>query len=240
MNTFSSDNARSLIYGARTSHLLWLTSLVTVVVLAGALWPFHVFAQQKQPAPGAQATRSAQQDQTTKHPPLRIAIVDSQRVIFSVPEGIMAKKNLEKEFQAKQEALQKEGEEIQKLSQQLQNSSSVISEAKKKELSAEFQTKLMTFQKKEVQLRQEMRQKELQATQKITQKIVELAKQIAEEKNYFVVYEKSQSGLIYLKEYADITEDIILAYAQVPSTDTVAPGKQDKASPSPTKTPKNP
>ena len=187
----------------------------SAVALACLLLPAQVFAQQQKKATPA----SEQHEQIAQKAPLRIAIVDSQRVIFSVPEGIMAKKNLEKEFQAKQQALQKEGEEIQKLSQKLQDSSSVISEEKKKELSTEFQTKLMTFQKKEVQLRQEMRQKELQATQKITQKIVELAKEIAQKKDYFVVYEKSQSGLIYLKEYADITEDIILAYAQVPAAD---------------------
>ena len=158
-------------------------------------------------------------------------IINMQKVILTVKEGIQARKQLEQEFKKKQEDLVKQKKELDELNKQWQGQASLLSEKAKLEKQQEFQGKFMAFRNSEMQFQNELKQKEAQATQKIASKAALMTEGLAKKQGLKVVFESNSAGLIYLEKPVDMTEELIKAYDKkhpvtLSSTD---PSKSNKA-----------
>ena len=139
-------------------------------------------------------------------------IVNMQKVILTVKEGLEARKKLEKEFKAKQEGLVQQKKELEQLNKQWQGQASLLSDKAKVEKQQEFQEKFMSFRNSEMQFQNELKQKEAQATQKIAGKAAVMTEKLAKTKGLKAVFESNSAGLIYLEKPVDLTDDLIKAY----------------------------
>jgi Outer membrane protein len=139
-------------------------------------------------------------------------IINMQKVILTVKEGQEARKNLEKEFKKKQEDLVKQKTELDALNKQWQGQASLLSEKAKLEKQQEFQEKFMSFRNSEMQFQNELKQKEAQATQKIAAKAAAMTEKIAKKEGLKVVFESNSSGLIYIENPVDLTDNLIKEY----------------------------
>ncbi len=157
----------------------------------------------------AQGTLKAEETTKGGH---TYGIVDMQKVILSVDEGKQARSDLEKEIKEKEKGLGKQKEELDKLNQDWQKQAALLSEEARLSKQKDFQEKFMTLRKAEMDFQNEMKQKEQAATQKIAMKVAGLVDKIARDKKFVAVFETNSSGLLYLENPVDLTDQVIAVY----------------------------
>jgi len=125
------------------------------------------------------------------------------------------RQKLKQKFEGLQKKLDAERAQIDKLEQELQKQSMMLSldakEGKQKEL--EKLTRHYKYMYGEVT--QEMKDAEYEATRKVGKVIEGVVEKIAKSENYTVILEESTTGLIYYSNAIDITDQITKAYDQL-------------------------
>ncbi|MBP9707725.1 MAG: OmpH family outer membrane protein [Oligoflexales bacterium] len=139
-------------------------------------------------------------------------VVDMQKVILTVEEGKTARGALETEIKTKEKDLMAKKTELDGMNQNWQKQAALLSEDARMKKQKEFQDKFLELRKSEMDFQNEIKQKEQQATQKIAIKVAGLVDRIAKEKKLTAVFETSSSGLIYLKDPIDLTDQVIKDY----------------------------
>lgn len=138
-------------------------------------------------------------------------VVDIQKIILTVDEGIQARKSLETEIKKKEGELQTRKKELDKLMEEVQKQGALLSEEAKVNKQKEFQEKAMSLRNDEVKFQNELKSKEAMATQKIAVKVAKQAEIIALAKGIDLIFEASNAGLVYVKDPIDLTPEIIKA-----------------------------
>lgn len=176
---------------------------------------------------GALATASvmvhAAEGAAVANPPVekkaKYAVVDMQNIILNVSEGKEARNQLEKEIKAKEAALTKQKEELDKMNGEWKNQAPLLSEDARFKKQQEFQEKFMSLRNEEMTFQAEIKRKEQQATQKIAMAVTELVNKMAKDRGYTMVFETNSAGLLYLESPIDITKDVVAAYEEKSSKD---------------------
>lgn len=145
-------------------------------------------------------------------------VVNNQKIILAVPEGIKAKKSMQDEVDKAQASLNQQRLELESMGKDLESKADLMSADAKQKKRDELYAKMQMLRDEEMKFQQSIRQKEFQATQGIVEKIAMYVKEIALEKNLFAVFESSQSGIMFIKQYLDITDDVILKFSEKPSS----------------------
>lgn len=140
----------------------------------------------------------------------KFGVVDLQDVILKVEDGKRAKAQLQKEVDKKEAELKKEKAQIEKLGQDAQ--AKFLSEDAKLEKQKELQERIVKYQKEGMDFQAELKRKEQEMTQKITQQVSGIVESIAKEKGLTAVFELNSSGLLYLKESVNLTDEVIKQY----------------------------
>lgn len=139
-------------------------------------------------------------------------VVDIQKIILTVEEGVQARKGLEVEIKKKEGELLSRKKELDKIMDDVQKQGSLLSEEAKMNKQKEFQEKAMSLRSDEVKFQNEMKAKESQATQKIAVKVAKITETLALAKGLDIVFEASNAGLVYVKDPIDLTPDVIKAF----------------------------
>ena len=161
---------------------------------------------------------------------IAFGVVNNQKIILAVPEGIKAKKAMQAEVDKAQAALNAQRIELETLSKEIEANADLMSAEAKQTKRDELQNKVLLLRDEEMKFQQSIRQKEFAATQGIVEKIALYVKEIAHDKNLTVVFESSQSGVMYIKNYIDITDDVILKFSEKADVSAKSPAdaKQNK------------
>jgi len=144
----------------------------------------------------------------------KYGIIDMQAVILNVAEGKAARADLEKKIKAKEGELNKRREELDKMNKDFQNQSALISEEARMNKQKEFQEKFLALRNDEMSFRESVKHDEQKATQGIAGKVEVIVKKMAKDKGIEVVFEINNSGLLYLNEPVDLTQDVIKEYGK--------------------------
>jgi len=139
-------------------------------------------------------------------------VVDIQKVILTVDEGIQARKGLEVEIKKKEAELLTRKKELDKIMEDVQKQGSLLSDEAKMNKQKDFQEKAMSLRNDELKFQNEMKSKESQATQKIAVKVAKITETLAVAKGLDIVFEASNAGLVYVKDPMDLTPDVIKAF----------------------------
>lgn len=142
----------------------------------------------------------------------KIGYVNLQRALNEVEEGKKAKARLKRDFEKKQKKLNAQQEELKKLKAEIENAGPVVSQEVKRKKAMEFQQKLMALQQTYMTLQQELAKKEAKATKKIFDKMGKIIAEIAKEKGYDLVLERTESAVLYAKDNMDLTNELIKRY----------------------------
>ena len=140
---------------------------------------------------------------------LKIGYVDLHEALNEIPEGKEAKKRLRQDYKAKQEKLNQKQKEVKKLKEELQSQSMALSDEAKRKKQKQLQKKMQELQQTYMELQRDLSKKEAKETKDIFEKMRSIVKEIAEEKNYDLVLEKSKSSVLYGKEKMDLTGELI-------------------------------
>ncbi len=142
----------------------------------------------------------------------KIGVVDMQKALQSVDAGKKAKSQLEKEFNAKKQDLQKEEAAIKKLGEEFKKQSLVLNDEARAKKQSEIQERIMKFQETTQRSQMEIQQKEQELTQPIIQKLRALIADTAKKKNYTLILEKNENTVLYSQEKDDLTTEVVTQF----------------------------
>ncbi|MGQ0504769.1 MAG: OmpH family outer membrane protein [Myxococcaceae bacterium] len=143
---------------------------------------------------------------------IKLGYVDLQRALVEVEEGRAAKKRLQGMLEGKQKDLDKEQEALRKEKELLDKQASAMNQETLVQKQTELQKKLFDLAQKWEKGKQEMAGKERTELQSIFQKMDPIIAQIAQREGLTMVFEKTDSGLVYAPASLDLTNELVRLY----------------------------
>jgi outer membrane protein len=171
---------------------------------------------------------------------LKIAYVDLQRAFAEVDEGKAAKAKLEQMRDAKQKEVDKDQEALKKEKETFDKQMATMTDATRAQQTAELQKKFMELQQRFQKGQQELQQNERETLSGILSKMQPIITTIAQRDGFTLVFEKTDSGLLYAPPSLDLTNELIRMFneknkgAATPASTT---SKKPAAKDAPTTTP---
>lgn len=201
------------------TRVLGSVAACSALLLSSALFAPTASAQPTEAAPAAPEAA------------LKVAIIDSQKVLRETEEGMRIESNLRKIFDskqadifAKQKQLSQEYEDLAKDEKAQGGKPSAALEKRKNE----FKVKYAAYEQAAVDFQREFQRKQNELYSPMLQKVYAIVKTIAQESNFAIVIEKQAA--VYFRRDLDITERVIQAYNQG-DPGTATDPKKKKAAP---------
>ena len=142
----------------------------------------------------------------------KFGYVDMQKAITLTSDGKSAKDKLEKEFKKKQAELKKMEEDLKKMSKDLEKKSLVLSDDVKLKKQQDLQEEMLKYRELVGKSQLEIQKKERELTMPIVQKLKEVIESIAKKEGYTMILEKSEQSVLWAKDDADLTDQVVKAY----------------------------
>jgi len=177
-----------------------------VAVAAIAVLVSGTAAQQPAPAPAPAAT-PAPATITTK-----IGYIDVQRVLARSAAGVAAREQLEKERGTIQKDMDGRRQELEKLRDEIEKKGPLMSADARREKQEQFDRKRRDAARAADDYQKELEKKEGQLLQKVLQEVGGVIEKVGKEKNYYMIVEKRNAGVLYAANDADLTDEVIRAY----------------------------
>jgi len=143
---------------------------------------------------------------------VKLGYVDLQRALAEVGEGIQAKAKLKSEIDKKKADFEAEQRKLREDGMILDRQSSAMSEEVRTEKLKELQGRLMQITEKGQKLQVEFVEKERVELKKIFDKMDPIVAGIAEREGLAMVFEKTDSGLVYAPKQMDLTNELVRTY----------------------------
>ncbi len=173
-----------------------LTPLVSCLFAAALLG-----AASSQPAFGAE-------------PEIKIGFVNGQRVINESPQAARAKKKLEKEFEKRDQDLQKLGKQLQGMQEALEKNAVTMSEADRRNKEREFNDLNREFQRRQREFREDLNLRQNEEMSAIYERVNKVIKQVAESEKYDLILQEA----VVVSNRIDLTDKVIKALQDAKDT----------------------
>ena len=162
---------------------------------------------------------------------LKIGYVDMQRAINETSEGQGAKKKLKSMFDTKQKELDEQQTELKKLKEDLDKQRTLLKQDVVQQREKDLQEKFVKLQATYVRLQKELSEREAAMMKDIIAKMQGVISQIAQQENFTLVLEKTESSILWAKPSLDLTNEVIRRYnsgagKQPPGGGTKQPSKK--------------
>ena len=160
---------------------------------------------------------------------LKLGYVDLQRALAEVGEGISAKTKLKSEIDKKKAEFETEQKKLREEGMLLDRQASAMSEEVRVEKMKQLQARLLQMSEKGQKLQVEFVEKERAELKKIFDKMDPIVAQIAQREGLAMVFEKTDSGLVYAPASMDVTNELVRTYNEKYPVKgaTAAPAKKD-------------
>lgn len=144
--------------------------------------------------------------------PVKLAFVDMQRALLEVEEGKKAKAALEKMKTERQAKLDARQQELRNMQKNLEAQAQFMKPDVKAQKETEFRQKLGELQMTYATLQKELAQEEAKLTKKIFARMARILAKIGKKEGYTMIFEKTESSLLWAKPHLDITNELIRRY----------------------------
>ncbi len=184
---------------------------------------------------------------------LKVGYVDLQRALLEVGEGQAAKARLKTEMEKKKGELDAEQAKLTDDKAVLDKQGAMMSEEVRTQKFTEWQKRLYDAMQKAQKVQIDLQDKERTELKKIFDRMDPIIASIAEREGLTMVFEKTDSGLVYAPPSLDLTNELVRTYNQKHPAKTVPvpagpvksipnPGQKDlpKNQPGPTAPPTQP
>ena len=142
----------------------------------------------------------------------KFAYVDLQKALNLCKAGQDAKEKFAKEVEKAEGQLALKQEELQKLKESLEKQSAMLNEETFKKKEKDYQAKLRDFKRLYEESQDELKAQDNDAVKEILAELVKVTQEYGKEKGYTLIFEKSESALLFADENLELTEDIIKIY----------------------------
>ena len=138
-----------------------------------------------------------------------IGYVDMQLVLDNSTMGQRAQQTLKKKFEGRQQELAKEEQSIRQKQQTLARDQALMSQSELDKKTAELEKLIGAFQKKATEAQKELVQEQNKLAAEILKPAQAIVAATAKENKVSAVFERRQSGLLYIDDGLDLTPDVI-------------------------------
>ena len=138
---------------------------------------------------------------------MRIGFVNGQRVINESPQAIKAKKKLEKEFEKRDQDLQKTAKQLQAMQEALEKNSTTMAESERRTKEREFNDLNRDFQRKQREMREDLSLRQNEEMASLYENVNKVIKKVAETEKFDLIVQEA----VYFNPKIDITEKVIKA-----------------------------
>ena len=164
----------------------------------------------------AQAPAPAPAAATAAPPPTnglpKIGYIDVQRVLARSAAGVAAREQLEKERATIQKDMDARRQELEKLRDEIEKKGALMTADARREKQEAFERKRRDAARAADDYQKELEKKEGQLLQRVLQEVSGVIEKVGKEKNYYMIVEKRNAGVLYAATDADLTDEIIRAY----------------------------
>ena len=143
---------------------------------------------------------------------VKLGYVDLQRALNETDDGRKAKANLKKVFDQKQKELDEQQETLKKDIEDLNKKRTLLPPDKVQAKEAELQERMQKVQQTYMRHQQDLSAKEQEATGKIFERMSRIISKIATTENFTMIFDKTQSSVLFAKPHLDLTNDLIRRY----------------------------
>jgi outer membrane protein len=140
----------------------------------------------------------------------KVAVVDMQKVVQSTAAGKKMKKDLEGEIEKKKKDFKKKEDDFKKRVEEFEKKRQVLSDKVREEQQMELQMDMRKYQEEVQKSQIAIQTKEVEAVKPIIEKIQKVLGEMAKEKDFSMVVDKSErGGVVWAKSDLDITDEVI-------------------------------
>ena len=142
----------------------------------------------------------------------KLGYVDLQKALNLCKAGQDAKEKFSKEVEKAEAQLALKQEELQKLKESLEKQSAMLNEETFKKKEKDYQAKLRDFKRLYEESQDELKAQDNDAVKEILAELVKVTQAYGEKNGYTLIFEKSESALLFADEKLELTEEIIKLY----------------------------
>jgi len=139
----------------------------------------------------------------------QIAVIDLQAVLQESDPGKEAMQMLKEYQEDLSSELKEKKKSLDKLKQEIQQQSMMLSEEAKKNKRSEFQKEAREFRSSYQQYQQKLNQKKRDIREPIIDVLIGVIQEHGKKHNYDLILDKKNNGVMYNKESLEITDTII-------------------------------
>lgn len=137
----------------------------------------------------------------------KIGFVNSQKILNDAPQAARAKKKIEKDFEKRDQELQRIAKQLQGMQETLDKNAVTMAESERRSKEREFGELNRDFQRKQREFREDLSQRQNEEMAAIFERVNKIIKQIAEAEKYDIIFQEA----VYANPRIDITDKVIKA-----------------------------
>lgn len=142
----------------------------------------------------------------------KIGYIDVQRVLARSAAGVAAREQLEKERAGIQKDMDGRRQELEKLRDEIEKKGPLMTADARRDKQEQFERKRRDAARAADDFQKELEKKEAALLQKVLQDVGGVIEKVGKEKNYYMIVEKRNAGVLYAATDADLTDEVIRAY----------------------------
>ena len=144
---------------------------------------------------------------------MKIGFVNTEKVFREAAPAVKAQKKIEKEFEKRDQDLQRLAKQLQTMQESIEKNSVTMSETEKKNKERDFGDLNRDFQRKQREFREDLNQRRNEELASVLERANKAIKAIAEAEKYDVILQEA----VYANPRIDITDKVIKALADAPA-----------------------
>ncbi|HKV12697.1 MAG TPA: OmpH family outer membrane protein [Thermoanaerobaculia bacterium] len=157
--------------------------------------------------------------------PIKIAVIDTEKILLSSQTGKKALADLKKLQEAKEGEIRAKAQELKELQTKISEGRLSLAQDKLADLGKQYEEKEINLRRFQDDATRELNKKRDEILGQIDQRVMPVINQAGKEMGYTLIFRKFESGLIYADEAIDITNAII---QRLDGAAPAAAGKQGK------------
>ncbi|GAB4172569.1 MAG: OmpH family outer membrane protein [Rhodocyclaceae bacterium] len=144
---------------------------------------------------------------------VKIGFVNTERIFRDAAPAVRAQKKLEKEFEKRDQDLQRMAKQLQAMRETLDKNGMTMAESERVKKEREFAELNRDFQRKQREVREDLNQRRNEELAAVLEKTNKVIRQIAEAEKYDIIFQDA----VYASPRIDVTEKVIKALAEPPA-----------------------
>ena len=141
---------------------------------------------------------------------VKVGFVNSDRVMKEATPAKKAQQKLEKEFEKRDQDLQRLAKQLQGMQEALEKNGMTMGEAERRNKEREFNDLNRDFQRKQREFREDLNQRRNEELASVLERANRTIKQIAEADKYDIIFQEA----VYASPRIDITDKVIKALSE--------------------------